>query len=191
MSHAVAPALRGLVRRAEPITGEELAALPDLGPCELVRGRIIEMSPTNWKHGLLVQAVADTLHRFVSARGPGKVLTDEVGLYTERAPDTVRGADVIVISNERLGRVRSESFLDVAPELVVEVLSPGNAAQEMSRKVAEYLAAGVDAVWVVDPVGRTVQVHRQSGVDAVEAGGTIRGEGLLDGLEVDVAVLFG
>ena len=186
------PPLLDLVRRAEPVTGEELARIPDLGPGELVRGKFIPMSPTNWRHGEYVDDIAHALGRFVRARKLGKVLTGEVGVYTERDPDTVRGADVLFISHERLARVTSQSYLDVAPELVVEVFSPGNTWDEMRRKVAEYLGAGAERVWVVEPERRAVHVYRAPDEATVlGAGDVLRGEGLLEGFALPLDALFG
>ncbi len=188
-----APApLFNVLRRAEPLSGEELAHLPDLGPGELVRGRFVPMSPTSWYHGDYTAELTERLRRFVRERNLGKVLTGEVGLYTGRDPDTVRGADVLFISRERLARVTSRSYLDVAPELVVEVLSPGNTWGEMRRKVAEYLAVGVERVWIVEPERRAVHVYRAPDEAVVlGAGEVLRGEGRLDGFALPLDVLFG
>lgn len=183
--------LLGVFRRAEPISGDELARMPDLGPCELVEGRLVLMSPTSWLHGRYVVRVTDALSAFVREHDLGEVHSGEVGVYTGRDPDTVRGADVLFISHERLARVASESFLDVAPELVVEVLSPGNTAEEMQRKTAEYLGVGVERVWVVDPAREAVLVHAGSEPPTVRTvGDTVRGEGILDGFALDVDALF-
>ena len=66
----------------------------------------------------------------------GHVLVGEVGIYTNRNPDTVRGADVAYISKDRLAQTQSQSYLDVAPELIVEVLSPGDSWSEVIEKVS-------------------------------------------------------
>ncbi len=108
---ALAPAhpLLGVFRRAEPLSGDELARMPDLGPCELVAGRLVLMSPTSWLHGTYVSLIAARLTVFAEEHRLGKVLTGEVGVYTGRNPDTVRGADALFISHERLARVTSRS----------------------------------------------------------------------------------
>lgn len=72
----------------------------------------------------------------------------------------LRMPDVCFISSRRLpaGKRPRGPFLDVAPDLVVEVLSPSNTAREMDGKNREYFAAGVRLVWLVDPHTRTVHV---------------------------------
>jgi Uma2 family endonuclease len=116
----------------------------------------------------------------------------EVGIFTRRGPDTVRAADVAFISNERYDRLKSRrKFLDVPPELVVEVLSPDDPASELIRKLSEYFAAGVRLVWVADPDERSVRAYRSS-TDVRELRGTdsLSGEDVLPGFEAEVAALF-
>ena len=140
---------------ARLITGEELARMPDVGPCELIEGRVVPVSPGGFDHSVATTNVFQLLDVFVRSRRLGLVLTGEVGLYTRRAPDTVRGADVVFISAERLERrTRALTFLDAAPELVVEVLSREHTVRDLADKLREYFAADVKIVWVVDPRAR-------------------------------------
>lgn len=166
--------------------------MPEIGRSELVEGRIVRMSPTGFRHGGVELRIGATLNAFVEPRRLGRVLVGEVGIYTRRNPDTVRGADVLFISNERYARAsKDEAFLDVAPELVVEVLSPDDRPGELARKIAEYLEVGVLRVWIADPSRRTLRVHR-SLTESLELGAqdTLTGENVLPGFEVRVSVLF-
>ena len=79
---------------AEWITGEELYEMADVGRCELVEGRIVEMSPTKPEHGRYEYLLARRIGDFVEERDLGQVMVGEVGIYTRRNPDTVRGPDV-------------------------------------------------------------------------------------------------
>ena len=106
------------------ITGEELLAMGDIGPCELIDGRIVPMSPAGVEHGVLEQRLGRALGAFVEDRRLGWVLVGEVGIYTRRTPDRVRGADAAFISGQRLPQRPKKGFLEVAPELVCEVMSP-------------------------------------------------------------------
>jgi Uma2 family endonuclease len=173
------------------ITGEALAEMGDIGRCELVEGKIIMRSPTGWRHGNYESRFDHSLRSFVEERNLGKILVGEVGLYTQRNPDTVRGADVIFISNERLAQIKSASFLDVAPELVVEVMSPDDRWTEVKQKIREYFAIGVVLVWVADPTDKTVSVYRSlTEVQLFSENDTLSGEEVLPGFTVLVAALF-
>jgi len=177
---------------ARPITGEELAELPNLGPCELVEGRIVPMSPTGGEHGRIEGNFYEAIRSFVRPRKLGQVLVGEVGIFTRRNPDTVRGADVAFVSSERYARLDStRGFLKVAPDLVVEVLSPHDPAAEVSQKVTEYLAAGVRLVWVADPEARTVRAYRSStDVRVFSPSDRLPGDDVLPGFDMPVAELF-
>jgi len=177
---------------ARPITGEELQQRPDWNPCELVDGRVVPMSPTGGEHGRVEGNFYDAIRGFVRPRQLGKVLVGEVGIFTRRNPDSVRGADVAFISNERYERLDSKrGFLKVPPDLVVEVLSPEDRPGEVARKVREYLEAGVRLVWVADPETRTVQAHRSpTDVREFREADRLPGDDVLPGFDVAVAELF-
>ncbi|HEX9670214.1 MAG TPA: Uma2 family endonuclease [Thermoanaerobaculia bacterium] len=172
------------------VTGEELYRRPDLGPCELVDGRIVPMSPTGDLHGGIEAILAAALLAYARETGRGKVRSGEVGIYVRRGPDTVRAADVLFISNERWARRSSEGYLDVAPELVVEILSPDDRWTDVTIKLADYFAAGVVAVWVVDPSLRKVFAYRSlTDVRQFEDDRLVE-EDVLPGFSLSLADLF-
>jgi Uma2 family endonuclease len=174
------------------ITGEELARMGGIGRCELIDGRIVRRSPTGYRHGEVEARIAEALGAFVRPRKLGRVLTGEVGLYTRRDPDRVRGADVLFLSNEAYARRSPDlAYLDVAPELVVEVLSPEDRAVDVNQKLREYFAVGVRLVWVADPEARVVSAYRSpTDVREFHAEDRLPGDDILPGLELDLASLF-
>lgn len=174
------------------VTLEQLERMGDIGPCDLIAGRIVPLSPTGDEHGSVELNVASALRAFVRARKLGYVRVGEVGVVTGRRPDTVRGADVLYISNERYARrKRRTGYLDVAPELIAEVLSPSDRPGELSLKLAEYFGAGVVVVWVLDPAAHTVRVHgTASQFVELREGDTLTAEDILPGFAVPVADLF-
>ena len=177
---------------AKLITGQELALLPDVGPCELVEGRIVPMSPTGGEHGRVEFNFGEAINSFAGSRKLGKVFVGEVGIFTRRDPDTVRGADVAYFSNERYERLGSKrGFLDVAPDLVVEVLSPHDSAGGLTQKLREYFAIGVRLVWVADPDARAVLAYRSlTDVREIRENDRLSGDDVLPGFEVAAASLF-
>ena len=173
------------------ITGEELAQMGNLGRCELIAGRIVPMSPTGDEHGGIEAAFGETLRAFVRSRKLGKVRVGEIGIYVRRNPDYVRGADAIYISNERYAQKKSKSYLDVAPELVVEIMSPGDTWSEVTQKLREYFAIGVQLIWVADPAVSIVYAYRSmTDVREFTEQDELPGDQILPGFSMPVAQLF-
>lgn len=149
------------------------------------------MSPAGGPHGFVENNVGFELKKFVDANNLGWVQSGEVGIYTRRNPDTVRGADVIFISKKRLGKLPQRGFLEIAPELVVEIVSPGDSKTEIKQKIFEYFDAGVDWVWMVDPPQRTCTVYRSPGdSDKLTENEHLIGEGILEGLRIKISKFF-
>lgn len=143
------------------VTADELLRYPeDDFRYELVDGHIVRMSPVGYEHGRVVMLLGSRLERHVRARRLGVVLT-EVGFTLSRDPDTVRAPDIAFIRAERLGDLAPRSFVTGPPDMAVEVLSPEDSLAEVAHKVNEYLTCGTPLVLVVDPVARSVTVHRR------------------------------
>ena len=176
------------------LTAEEFAKLPDPidgSQQELIRGEVVTMPPPGFLHGVVQGNVFFALKTHARATNQGRV-TVESGVITERDLDTVRGPDVAFWSFERLPADQvPEVYPNVAPDLCVEVLSPSNSEERMTRKVREYFASGVRLVWVIDPDERTVTVYRAPGDGRVMwEDATITGEDVLPGFTCPVAEFF-
>ena len=126
--------------------------------CELVEGTLVE-KPMGMEESFLAAWLITIINNYVLPRNLG-IVTGEQGLM-ELPGGPVRGPDVAFTSWDRMtdGRRPEEPIPELAPDLVVEVLSRGNTLGEMSRKRTEYLAAGVRLVWEIDPRARTVRVY--------------------------------
>ena len=108
------------IREERPLTGEELLRRPDLGPCELVEGRVVPMTLTGFRHGWIESRLATVLSLWAEKTKRGSVLTGEVGIYVRRSPDTVRAADISFISHERLARHHRNDVRDVLATLLIQ-----------------------------------------------------------------------
>jgi Uma2 family endonuclease len=173
------------------ISGEELLAMGDIGPCELVDGRIVRMSPAGVRHGMIEFLLGSQLTVFVLARRLGWVFGGETGIYTRRNPDRVRGADIAFLSRARCPEKPAPGFLEISPDLIVEVMSPSDAWEDVRQKIEEYFAIGVHRVWVVEPENHAVLVFRSpTEMRRLGEGDTLLGEGALDGLSISVAEIF-
>jgi len=179
------------VAEAELLTGEIYYEMPDNGPSELVDGVIVPMSRTSAERGYIEGELAGLLRDFVCQHRLGWIVVGETGVYTKRDPDTVRGMDIAFISRQRSASRPRGGFLEVAPDLIVEVVSPNDRWRNIQDKIREYFNIGVWQVWLVDPELETVWRYRSPGdVELLERGKILRGEGMLEGFVVSLAELF-
>jgi Uma2 family endonuclease len=175
------------------LTAEALYGLPDDGRCyELVNGWLISEPLPGFSHGEVVLLIGSLLRHHVASMRLGKVVVGDTGFILARSPDTVRGPDVAFVRTDRVpARTEASKFFSGAPDLAVEVLSPGNRPAEMHAKVADYLAAGTRAVWIVDPRARSVTVYRSLFSPTVlSEADDLEGEDVLPGFRVRVSEFF-
>lgn len=116
----------------------------------------------------------------------------EVMIYCFTRKRHGRKPDVVFIRIDRLpGGEIPDGDLYVAPDMVVEVLSPGNSSIEMNEKLDEYLAAGIPLVWIVNPEARTIRAYRSDGTTQVfRDSDVIENESVLPGFRLTVKDVF-
>ncbi|MBI4538894.1 MAG: Uma2 family endonuclease [Gemmatimonadetes bacterium] len=164
-----------------PLTIEEFQRLPeeDAYRLELVRGRVVREPRPAAQHGFVLARLCRLLGQHVDTHRLGHLFVD-VGVIVSTDPPTVRGPDLAFVAANRLpSGPPARGFLDLAPNLCIEVVSPSNTAAEIREKVREYLGAGTAEVWVVDPQTRSVIVHSSRGPSR-----TLSADDELDGGEV-------
>lgn len=137
-------------------TAEDLRVLD--GDYELVRGVLVEMTPPTLRHGVLCARIAARLLDW-SRRAGGLVACNDSGFILGRGPDTVRGPDVSWVRADRVEDIPEDGYLEGAPDLAVEVLSPSDRPGAVHAKIANYLEAGCPLVWVLDPRHSVVEVY--------------------------------
>jgi Uma2 family endonuclease len=175
------------------VTADELFKMPDDGfRYELVRGEIRRMPPAGSEHGVIAMNAALVISQFVKAHGLGAVFAAETGFKIASDPDTVRAPDLAFVRRERIpeGGIPKE-FWPGAPDLAVEVISPGDTYTEVEEKVNDWLAAGTRLVPVLNPRTRTVTVYTSlTGVMRLTESDVLDGGAVLPGFTCRVAELF-
>lgn len=149
------------------------------------------MSPPGYRHGRIQSTLVAYLKDFGEWRGLGHAYTD-IGVVISRNPDTVYSPDVAFISSARLPVHESkEGYCETIPDFVAEVRSKNDSSAELARKAEAYLAAGVQTVWIVDPIANTVTVE-EPGVppQSFAAGQTLPPPRALADLRLGVDQLF-
>ena len=150
-----------MVAKTQLMTADELLALPDDGyRCELVRGELRKMPPAGAEHGKLSLNIAVSLSLYVKAHNLGEVYAAETGFRIGSDPDHVRAPDAAFIRRERVDAAGLvEGYWPGPPDLAVEVISPHDRYTEVEEKVADWLAAGVQLVILVNPRNRSVTLR--------------------------------
>lgn len=175
------------------LAAEDLPYLgPEEGRCELVGGEIVREPPPGETHGWVAANALIALGRFIHEHRLGRVYAAETGFVLARDPDTVRAPDAAFVAAERLSaRERLGPYFEGAPDLAVEVLSPGDDRGAALRKVEDYLAAGCRTVWLIEPAARTVTAHRPgTEPETLGEGQVLHGDPTLPGFRLPVADLF-
>ncbi len=172
-------------------TLEDLAATHREGHfCELVDGMLVEKI-MGYRESLLAAVLIELLGAFVRIKQLGLVSGPDG--FIQLFPALVRGPDVAFVSWQRLpnGRLPEGDYPAIVPELVVEVISQGNTRAEMARRRREYFHAGVQLIWMVDPLRRTVAVYTSiNDVTVVFEEQSLSGGAVLPGLTIPLPEVF-
>ncbi|HXH13389.1 MAG TPA: Uma2 family endonuclease [Alphaproteobacteria bacterium] len=175
------------------LTAEEFEALPDDGKrYELIDGELREMAPLTMWHGEVEANLATLLGRHVCAHGLGRVSCGAVLFIVRRNPDRVRAADIAFIRQERVPPLEArQHIMEVIPDLVVEILSKSETIKEVNDRIDDWLGAGVQMLWIVDPFRRTVTIFRpEHDPTLVGEHGILEGDPVISGFRCPVAELF-
>lgn len=174
------------------MTAEELLGLDLPGKStELVRGRLVVREPPGTYHGRVQSNLNVLLGGFARAHKLGAVFGQDTGFKIASDPDTVRAPDLAFVNRKRAALTAARGYAALAPDLVAEILSPDDRPGEVRAKVGEWLDAGVQLVWVIDPERRTAHVYRRDGSEtAIAPNGVLDGERLLSGFSCALSELF-
>ena len=174
------------------MTAEDLERMAeDDGRYDLIKGVLHRMSPTGLRQLIVSGTFIRVFGAFVAERELG-VVGGEGGFVLERDPDTVLAPDMVFIRGDRLPPEEElDHFAHLAPDLVVEVLSPSDTARKVNQKIAAYLEAGVRMVLKADPRRRTITVYEQGKPPRrLTEADEFDGGDVLPGFRVAVADLF-
>lgn len=157
-------------------TYKDYAKLPDDGKHYEIMNGFLLMSPSpNGFHQDIILEIASYLRVHINLTGLGLVRIAPFDV--ELAPDVVVQPDVLVVLKAHFPRI-ADNRLVGAPDLVVEVASPGTATYDRNHKYRAYARAGVQEYWIVDPEARTVEVLTLAN-QRYQSSGLYRGQAVL------------
>lgn len=174
------------------MTAEELLKtyIPDKR-IELIQGVLLVREPGGYVHGRVTMNLTARLVLHLERFPTGQLIAAETGFVLGRGPDTVRAPDIAYIRQDRLPDPDLGGFAELAPDLVVDVLSPEDRTRAIQEKAGHWLRAGTLLVWVVDPRRQTTHIYRNDGTEEfVGAEGTLRGEDILPGFSCPLKAIM-
>lgn len=161
---------------------------------EIVRGQRVELPPMSIFAVRIGYELGRYLGNYAEAQDRGWAVTE--GLFVINAQeDTDRRPDVAFVSYERWPKDRpipeEDNAWDVMPDLVAEVVSPTDRAEELLEKLEEYFTAGVRLVWGVYPRRRIVHVYESlMQIRGLSRSDELDGGAVLPGFRLPLANLF-
>lgn len=173
------------------IEPDDLLRMPDGDNYELINGRLRE-KPMGAESDKLALRIGSVLDQFCLRTKSGAVFGSQTGYRCFGNAKLVRKPDTSFVAAARLpdGKPPKGDFA-IAPDIVVEVVSPNDTYEEVAVRVADFKSAGVRLIWVVSPETRTVLVRRADGtLSEVGEAGALSGEDVLPGFTCTVAELF-
>lgn len=174
-------------------TDKEFMALSKDGHrYEIVNGELIDMGNSGALHGNLAIILSSALFAVVNAQKLGALFDSSTAFKMKNG--NKRSPDISFFAKERLQGMTElpSSFLDGAPDLAVEVLSPGNTVEEIHDKLVEYFENGTRLVWIIHPSEHYVLVYRsaQEPDRLLKSVDSLDGEEVIPGFTFPVADLF-
>ena len=155
---------------------------------ELNGGELITVTEPMPRHNRVRDTIARLMGNFLEERRLGAVFV-ETGY--QLTAETVRIPAVSFMPADRMHDVDLDKRIQGAPALAVEVVSPTDMAEELNQKVRQYLAAGVNVVWVFYPKVREVQVFRAGGgVSVLHEPEVLDEPDMLPGFSLDLKRVF-
>ena len=165
------------------MTAEELEGLSVPGKqFELVRGRLTVREPPSGWHGRVALRLGIRVGAYVEQHALGEVFGQDTGFQIRSNPDTVLAPDFAFIAAERAASLPRRGYPELVPDLVAEIVSPGDRPGEVLAKVADWLDVGAKLVWVIDPERFVAHVHRPDGsLSQIDRQGALDGEHVVPG----------
>ncbi len=174
-------------------TDAEFMALPKDGHrYEIVNGELVDMGSSGALHGNLAIMLSPALFAVVNAQKLGSLFDSSTAFKMKSG--NRRSPDISLFAKERLQGITElpTGFLDGAPDLAVEVLSPGNTVEEIHDKLVEYFENGTRLAWIIHPSEHYVLVYRFAHEPdrLLKSVDNLDGEEVIPGFTLPVAELF-
>lgn len=179
-----------MVRAKSKLTLQEFLNLP-VGDVnyEFINGYALSKVSPKYFHSTLQSALLLLIRTW--CKGKGRVVSEWAIILQRQGEDWVPIPDLTYISYERLPAIwKRNEACPIAPELVIEIISPGQTSKQFAEKTTDYFKAGISRVWIIDPEATSIEVFSVDGSTQVYTDTMLIIDSLLPGLELTVKGIF-
>ena len=156
---------------------------------EFIDGKAIAKMSPKFFHSKITRALLYLIDEW--CEGKGQVFPEWAVKLTRQGKDWVPIPEILYVSYERLSpEWIADDFCPVLPDLVIEIISPGQTFGQLTAKAKDYLDAGVLRVWVVDSKARSITVFYPDAPPQTYMGDTLLIDSLFEGLELTAEQVF-
>jgi Uma2 family endonuclease len=189
-----------IVMEIQQLTYEQYLMFPEtIQRYEIIDGDMTMPPAPSFEHQWITDSLVLKLRPFVQQHQLGVVVSAPVDVLIQREPLRTRQPDVLFLSSVRTGirgreGLRELQILNIAPDLVIEVLSPSETRRDVADKLADYRGIGVQECWLVSPEAQSVEVlhlnkETEHRVGLFGIGDTVQSE-VLPELQLTVEEIF-
>ena len=166
----------------------DLDSFPDDGRLrELADGQIVEWDVTNLRHGSVIALLTIIIGSFVRERRLGQLVDADALVKIQNSEHDARGGDLVFYRRGRFPANLDAPATDIAPDFVVEVLSPSDRVTMVEAKIDDWLRTGVRLLWYVNARSGLTTVYRAGEVRRVPPDQELDGGEVLPGFTLRMA----
>jgi Uma2 family endonuclease len=159
---------------------------------EVIDRKLVDMGNSGAKHGFFCSDLMIVLGGYVRSHNLGIMFDSSTAFKLQGG--NKRSPDISFVDKSRLAGLQElpDGFLELSPDLVIEVLSPGNTTEEIHNKLVEFFDNGTRLAWVVHPIERYILVYysAQEPDRLLKSTDTLEGESVVPGFSFPIAELF-
>jgi len=154
---------------------------------EYAKGELIPIPPLTMEHGKISSSIVTLLGNHARQHQLGKMY---IAGTKFQIGESGRKPDVAFVSKKRIPENERRAS-PVPPDLAIEVVSPSDTVYDVVEKALEYLDAGTQMVWVIEPIAQTVTVYRSPrDIKLLTLNDTLTGEDVVEGFQCSVEEIF-
>jgi len=158
------------------LTNADIESMPEDGNrYEVIDGELFVSSAPSYVHQMILGRILRLIGNYLDRNPIGSIVAG-IGVIFDEYTGVI--PDLVFASKERLRKILGGGRFQAAPEIAIEILSPGPSNQRRDRHAKRnlYAARGVEEYWLFDPESRTLEVYRRDPAGELVSQGSLLGD---------------